>query len=345
METIVAPGAEIRRDRWGRPLVTPVGGGKAVAYTRCTTYVGSIEDTYNLAKWQQRMVALGLADRRDLQLAVAAHREDKSKLNGICESAIEAAKGSAAATTGTALHAITETFDRGNKVGIIPEDAQADLNAYVAATADLKPIHIEQFTVLDSLRIGGTPDRISRYSDGKRYVTDLKTGSLDFGFLKIAAQLAVYARSRPYDVDTGKRMEPHGAELDRGIVIHLPAGSATCTLYWVDLLAGWEVVRLCRGVREKRALPAHAIFSPIGGPAAVAKPCPTCTGSSRETVGMVCQTCGTDYGPPPLSEQIFACPSPDAVRKLWSANASAWTDDLTQLAKQHINALTEGEPA
>lgn len=28
-----------------------------------------------------------------------------------------------------------------------------------------------------------------------------------------------------------------------------------------------------------------------------ATPCPTCSGPSRETVGMVCQTCGTDYGP------------------------------------------------
>lgn len=25
--------------------------------------------------------------------------------------------------------------------------------------------------------------------------------------------------------------------------------------------------------------------------------CPTCTGQTRETVGMVCQTCGTDYAP------------------------------------------------
>lgn len=25
------------------------------------------------------------------------------------------------------------------------------------------------------------------------------------------------------------------------------------------------------------------------------EPCPTCTGPTRETVGMVCQTCGTDY--------------------------------------------------
>lgn len=30
----------------------------------------------------------------------------------------------------------------------------------------------------------------------------------------------------------------------------------------------------------------------LGGP----QGCPTCSGSVRETVGMVCQTCGTDYG-------------------------------------------------
>ena len=27
-----------------------------------------------------------------------------------------------------------------------------------------------------------------------------------------------------------------------------------------------------------------------------ANPCPTCTGQVRETVNLVCQTCGTDYG-------------------------------------------------
>jgi hypothetical protein len=314
----VAPGPEIRRDRWGRPLVTPPGGGKPVAYTRCTTYVGAIEETYNLSRWQQRMVALGLADRRDLLLAVAAHRDDKTKLNQVCEDALEAAKGHAAATTGTALHAITETHDRGNDVGLLPQDAKADLAAYVAATKALKPVHIEQFMVLDNLKIGGTPDRISRYSDGKRYVTDLKTGSLDFGFLKIAAQLAVYARSTPYDVEAGKRMEPHGAELDKGLVIHLPAGSATCTLFWVDLLAGWEVVQLCKRVREKRALPSYALFTPLETEVPAARP---------------------------LADQITSATTPDAVRTLWRDHATEWTGELTQLAKAHISHLTEGATA
>lgn len=28
----------------------------------------------------------------------------------------------------------------------------------------------------------------------------------------------------------------------------------------------------------------------------VEQPCPTCQGPNRQTVGMVCQTCGRDYG-------------------------------------------------
>jgi hypothetical protein len=330
MTKLATPAAEIRRDRWGRPLVSPVGGGKAVAYTRCTTFVGSIEDTYNLSKWQQRMVALGLADRRDLQLAVAAHREDAGRLNQICEDALEAAKGHAAATTGTALHAITETYDRGHKVGILPDDAKADLDAYVAATKDLKPIHIEQFMVQDPLKVGGTPDRISKYAvDGKRYVTDLKTGSIEHGYLKIAAQLAMYARSRPYDVEKGERMEPHGADLERGIVIHLPAGSATCTLYWVDLLVGWEVVQLCRRVRDKRSVKFDALMSPVGGPNGK-------TWHTNTTGGPA----DRPANPPTLAQQVAACATPDAVRELWRAHASDWTDELTQLAKNHIETLT-----
>jgi hypothetical protein len=32
--------------------------------------------------------------------------------------------------------------------------------------------------------------------------------------------------------------------------------------------------------------------------------CPACTGPQRETVGMVCQTCGTDYAPSDLDTGV-----------------------------------------
>lgn len=313
MTDLKTPAPEIARDRWGRPLVVPPEGGKPIPYTRCTTFVGCVEDTYNLSRWQMRMVAVGLSERPDLRLAVAAHREDKARLNELCNDALEAAKAHAAATTGTALHSFTEQMDRGLEVSGVPDEYLADLAAYTTATEDLTATQIEQFTVQDALKIGGTPDRVVKFG-GKRYIADLKTGAIEYGFLKIAAQLAVYARSRPYHVADGVRLDPHGAELDRGIVIHLPAGSGTCRLYWVDLLEGWEVVKLARDLRAKRGIGFKALFDPM----TAAKPLPAAV---------------------TLADQIAASTSRAEVETLWQAHASEWTDHLTELAKAHIAGL------
>lgn len=310
------PRADIARDRWGRPLVVPPGGGNPVAYTRTTTYVGVIEDTFNLSRWQMRMVALGVVDRPDLQLAVASHRDDKAKLNQDCENALEAAKAHAAATTGTALHALAEQLDTGVTLGAVPNAYAADLTAYQAATAPLTMVSVEQFSVLDDLRIGGTPDRVVEY-DGKRYIADLKTGTLDFGYLKIAAQLAVYARAQPYDIAKAERLDPHGAEVDRGIVIHLPAGTGTCELYWIDLLAGWDAVRVCKSIREKRAIPKKRLVTPFGTPQPLID----------------------------IATEITKCLTADAVRSLWSKYSALWNDDLTAIAKAHIDTLPYHYPA
>jgi hypothetical protein len=258
---LVSVAPQIPRDRWQRPLVIPRGGGAPVAYTRCTTYVGVLEDTYNLARWQQRMVALGLASRPDLLLAVSAHRDDKAQLNRICSDAQEAAAAHAAATTGTALHALTDHMDRGIPVGVIPEAYQADLAAYEKATADLIPVEIEAFTVLDALQIGGTPDRVVEYR-GARYIADVKTGSIQYGMGKIAMQLAVYSRSSLYDHVTGERS---GLRVDQNnaVVIHLPAGEGRCELHWVNIAAGWEAVKLATSVRAWRAR--HDLSIPFGG--------------------------------------------------------------------------------
>ena len=247
LASVVPP---IPRDGWGRPLVIPPGGGKPIAYTRCTTYVGVLEDTYNLARWQQRMVALGLASRPDLLLAVSAHGDDKQQLNKICADAQEAAAAHAAATTGTALHALTERLDRGLPVGVIPDAYLADLAAYEKKTARFTPVEIEKFTVLDELQVGGTPDRVLEF-EGRRYIGDVKTGSIEYGIGKIAMQLAVYSRSSLYDHVTGNRA---GLSVDQNnaIVVHLPAGEGRCELHWVNIAAGWEAVQLATSVRAWR---------------------------------------------------------------------------------------------
>lgn len=246
--------AEVPREpRFGRPLVIPIGGGKLGPYTRCTTYVDALEDTRLLEQWKTRMTAIGLSGRPDLQLATVAHKDDKDKLNEIVEQAIEYAKASAAATTGTALHSLTEQLDQGVlDLSTVPEAYRGDLLAYRAAAADFEMLAIEEFMVLDGLKIGGTPDRrVRRNTSGRTYIWDLKTGSIEYGMGKIAMQLAVYAHSQVYDPTTGARSDVT-VDQDRAIICHLPAGSGQCQLYFVDIVAGWEAVQLAGQVRTWR---------------------------------------------------------------------------------------------
>jgi len=312
----------IPRDGWGRPLVIPESGGKRVAYTRCTTYVSVLEDTYNLQKWMQRMVAVGITQRPDIHLQIAALAGDpdanKKQLDQACEAAREAAAASAAATTGSALHQLTELIDRGRDVGVIPEAYQADLDAYRAATAHMKHLYIEQFCVHDPLKIGGTPDRISEV-DGKRYIGDVKTGNIEYGIGKIAMQFAVYARSKLYNPQTGARTL-HDAEVDKGIIIHLPAGQGRCDLYWVDLIEGWAGVKHAKDVREWRTR--------------------KFTDLTQRYVTLAQVTDHLD-----VQARIQAATSVEDLTRIWAEHEADWTDHLTRLAAERKAALSEGARA
>lgn len=300
------PNLAIPRDRWNRPLVTPVGGGKPKAYTRCTTYVDCLEDKYNLQRWQLRQVAIGLADRPDLLLSVSAHRDDKQALNSIAEKAMEAAGTSARSTTGTAVHALCERVDRGQPLGIVPPSARADVQAYQKATADLTNVYIEQFSVCDHLKIGGTPDRVV-ILDGKHYIADIKTGTdISWGALKIGMQLAVYAHSTPYD-PPGQR-NPYPFEIDKNdaIVIHLPAGEARCELSFVDIATGWNAVAVAAQVREFRSR--KTWYTPIN------------LGPQTDPPAAALS------GPAMVHAQIAAAATIDELNMVWSraVAASAW---------------------
>jgi hypothetical protein len=305
--TSADPFEQVQRDRYGRPLITPPGGGKPKSYRRCTTFVGVLEDTYNLSKWQQRQVALGLAARPDLLLAVSAHGDDKDKLNGICADAAEAAGSSSAATIGTALHRIAERLDAGETV-TVPDVAKADIDAYRAATAEFTWTHIERITVNDDLEVAGTPDRIGLIPGAGNVpvVADLKTGSLDYGMGKIAMQLALYAHSHLYNPTTGER-ERHPLNTQRALVIHLPAGKGECNLVWVDIAAGWEAVQLAAQVwawRSRKGLTEPYI--PVADALAMA---------------------------------IVAAETVDELTALWVAHKTTWTPDHTALAAERKNDL------
>lgn len=253
------PPPEVPRDGRGRPMIIPLEGGKTVAYTRCTTFIGCLEDTTHLSKWRQRKVAEGLVVDPDLYRSViakgrqpedaAAKRTWNGAMDAICKAAAHAAGADDAAELGTNLHGLTERLDRGQPLGKFPDRFRPHIEAYQAATKEFTARHIERFTVHDGLKIGGTPDRVLEI-DGVLHIGDLKTGSLDYGTKKMAMQLAVYSRSLLYDPLTGQRTTPGDIDQDRGLIIALDAKTGQCDLIWIDLAAGWQDVQLAQQVRQ-----------------------------------------------------------------------------------------------
>lgn len=246
---------EIPRDRWGRPMVLQPDGKKRIAYRRATTFVKALDDMSGLMKWNARQVALGMGQRKDLVLAAAAaDLADKKKLGEIADKAAEHAKGMSgdAAETGTALHSLTERVDRGERLGVIPAEYKADIEAYKRATAHIEFTGIETFRVHDDWQVAGTADRIG-VLNGRPMIMDIKTGSVDFPHA-MAMQLAIYSRSVPYDIATDTRTaDPTPVDLNYGVIIHLPAGQGRCDLYRIDIAKGWGACLIARKVWDWRS--------------------------------------------------------------------------------------------
>lgn len=254
------PFNEPTRDRWGRPLIIPPDNGKPVAYTRVSTLAKTLDEPNALIQWKARMAALGMARSPHLVLETqgldAIHddpvSEARRNMNHIADRAAEAAGSTAAASTGTALHAFTQAMDEGRKMKPPPEWA-GHLEAYRRATALIPSVAIEQFAVTDEVQAAGTMDRLVRLPDGRVVVADLKTGAHDPQYpLAVCTQLAIYSRGKLYDPDTGARTPLHpDLDTSTGVLIHLPAKQSpgVCTLYTLDLNIGWYAATIAAQVR------------------------------------------------------------------------------------------------
>ena len=260
--------AQPKRDRYGRPLIVPRGGGKPKAYTRPTTIADTLDDRHNLELWKMRQVTLGLVARPDL-IARAATTDptDKSTLNGIASDALDAAGSSAAANLGTAIHAAIEQVNRGQEPPPMFADAVAVYRkALERHGVEVDPDHVEQFCVNELVSAAGTFDMRVKV-DGKWYIADLKTGSsVEWSGRSFAIQLAIYAGATSYyDCATDTHSDPAEVDQDRALIVHLPAGGDTCTLHWLDIAAGRDALNHAMWVRRWRQN--KDLLSPLEAPA------------------------------------------------------------------------------
>ena len=271
---LLAPKAEPKRDRWGRYLIVPQTGGKAVAHTRATTVAETLDDRYNLELWKMRQVALGLAARPDLIAQAAAHTtEDKKVLNDVCKQAMDAAAAQSGANLGTALHRIIERHNRGQLdecPDLFTERVAAYRDAIAAAGIVVRRDLVERVAVLGRHNIAGTFDAGVEIG-GRHYVADLKTGTgVDFGARGFAVQLAIYANAETlYDYNTETHEDAPGFDLERAVIIHLPAAGGPCALHWIDIAAGADALEHAMWVRSWRK---RDVITPFAAPPAVVEP-------------------------------------------------------------------------
>lgn len=258
----------VRRDRYGRYMAPappsaaqPEGGAADVPYTRATTMAKTISDTFALNQWAERMVVKGLTLRPDLRaLAAATPLEDRETLNKVAEDCKTAAGNKISANLGTARHALTEMYDKGQPLPPLEPEEERDLAAYQALLAEtgitILPNMIERTVVVPQYGVAGTFDRIVKMPDGSLRIADLKTGKdLSYGWGEICIQEAIYQMAEwIYDYVTGEWIAVPVMDPNIGVVIHLPVGQGEATWYDVNLKAGRAGLELAHSVRDWRKL-------------------------------------------------------------------------------------------
>lgn len=263
----------------GKPLKT-----KEIGYTRTSNVAKLLEDNNSLTNHQVRVTMLGLAKNPDHIRAVNEYAIDvaanRASLDALAAQCYGEADGWAGADHGTALHDLLEQIETGKMApeDILLEGMRADVLAYRAHMEAeglyVLPDWCEHMIVHDDVKVAGTfdclvghrkstygwPEEVIRLADYKT----TKPGSIEYAFAAYCIQLAIYRHGTPYRQHPtfgGERKDwPEHLDPSKAMLIHVPAGHATCDLYEMDLDAGWEAAQHALYAREWRKRSDQAVL-------------------------------------------------------------------------------------
>ena len=322
------PRAKDFRRANGAPLVRQLDDPtKWDRYSRPSAWGDDLDDESALTLWKIDRACDGVASSPALAAQIAAIHGRKEGRTELREKAIQLGRGEEAADLGTALHALAHRLE--TEPGFpVPEPHASDLAEYLTALdlAGLQSTHFECTICADVWRAAGTADRIyqatrelrlpdgSALEPGQSVIGDLKTGKkLTYNVPGFCIQMAIYADGQFYDVDTDERSPmPADMRLDWGLLVHLPAGQATCTFHWVDLevgRTGARIVQLVRAWRKRDDYLAEFVFPTSDEVAVLSSPI-------------------YDLEHPVLDEP-----------EDWAADTEGWTQAMRPWAQARINVI------
>lgn len=266
----------------GAPMVMDAEG-KRHRLSRPSNYAKALDDESALTNWRIDTACSGVAHDSALQARyVALLPDDRQAKQELREAAIQAGRGSEAADIGTALHAMSERFEK-EPDWEPPEPYLSSLKSYRAEMARLGLVSdLYEYAVVNwTYRAAGTADRLYRTTaplvtpNGEILPTDtllvgdLKTGkTLQYSAAAYAAQLAVYAGGKMYDVVHDTEADTPEVNQDWAIIMHMPSNGDTCEALWVDLQAGhWgcylaQQVKLWRSNWRRGEFALSSVISP-----------------------------------------------------------------------------------
>lgn len=229
-------------------------GAKKVRCKSITALAKIPDEPKFLHLWELRMLAVGLAKSPTLLESVAAHHDDKNKLNDLVEQALVLSGARDRAEHGTMTHRVAERADKGEVI-VETEMGKKIRENWEDALARYKltvvPELTERIVVYPDHWLCGKLDRIFRREDGTLVLADLKSGQRAIEFPHgIAIQLALYANApliaAPWEGIDGEtdQFDPLPKELDRrtGLIIHLPDPDKPAEIHEVNITAGQKIV-------------------------------------------------------------------------------------------------------
>lgn len=364
--------ASIPRGQGGRPKIwklLPDGAesrDQTITMTRASSLGDALENKYLIHRWDMRNLAFALSRRPDLVLQLAAipdieEKANKNEVHDVVKVALDFAGGTAAATSGSAIHRLSERLDAGEDLSYLPEAVLNALAVYRRLMSIVRIVASETFVVCDELGTAGTYDRVVellndtevRWRDahgveqvtvlaaGTRLILDLKTSATAMYFGAVyACQEAVYGYGVPYTHEDGRGTWPDGLAPSRewGLLLHLPIDSLEdAGFYWVDLRQGYDLAIQAAAHRE--AMKAKDLFWPTNLDPIPARPTPVETIETAEDADEVPVTdCSVQHE---LLELIHNAGGPDELDALWAAHQKDWTSEHTEAAKTRMHELAQ----
>lgn len=253
----------------GAPMVLNKDGNR-VRLSRPSNYAKPLDDESALTNWRIDTACFGVAGDRALQARyVACKRDDRETIHKLRDEAIKAGRGSEGADIGTALHAMSERWERQDKSFNPPEPYASKLQAYSDELARIGLVSemFEFHTVNLDYGAAGTADRLYKLTRdlvapngdlveaGTLVIGDLKTNKrLDYSLASYAVQMALYAQGELYDVISDQYRPTPPIHQRWGVLVWLPSEDPDprCEALWVDLEAGNYGAWLAQEVKNWR---------------------------------------------------------------------------------------------